>query len=418
MRDDARVERLRNDHVAVDADAEVEHAFRGVFRIGDGQFFLDVGGDVPFRQFGQSQGGGQFHLFVDVLRTRVQRAAEDAGEAQNVVDLVRVVAAARADDCGAGGDRHVGEDFRNRIGHREDDRILRHRLDHVARHAVRSGEAQEDVGPDHRLGQRAERRVDGELLLLRIQIRAALVDDAFAVAHDEILFAGARRDVEAAAADAGRACAVHDEAAVFDLLAQQLEGVHDGGHGDDRRAMLVVMEDRDAHALLQRRLDFEAGGGGDVFKVDAAERRFEAFRRGDDLRGIRAAFFVEHLAKADRNGVDISEVLEQHGFAFHHGQTGLRADVAKAENGGAIAHDGDHVAAARVFPHRFRLVFDFQAGLCDAGRIGQRELVARVAGLRRNDGHLAGLAVHLVEIQCLLSQFFFCHPKNLLIIVY
>ena len=98
MRDDARVEWLRDDHVAVDADAEVEHALRGVFRIGGGQFFLDVGGDVPFRQFGQSQGGGQLHLFVDVLRTRVQRAAEDAGEAENVVDLVRVVAAARADD--------------------------------------------------------------------------------------------------------------------------------------------------------------------------------------------------------------------------------------------------------------------------------------------------------------------------------
>ena len=63
--------------------------------------------------------------------------------------LVRVVTAARADDFRAGGDRHVREDFRNRIGHREDDRILRHRLDHVARRvaeaAIKSGVAQLEI---------------------------------------------------------------------------------------------------------------------------------------------------------------------------------------------------------------------------------------------------------------------------------
>jgi hypothetical protein len=50
---------------------------------------------------------------------------------------------------------------------------------------------------------------------------------------------------------------------------QQSRTHHDGG------AMLVVMENRNFHALAQLAFDIEAVRRLDVFQVDAAERGFE-----------------------------------------------------------------------------------------------------------------------------------------------
>ena len=52
------------------------------------------------------------------------------------------------------------------------------------------------------------------------------------------------------------------------------------GADDDRGAVLVVVEDRDLHALAQLALDVEAVRRLDVLEVDAAEGRLE---RGDDV---------------------------------------------------------------------------------------------------------------------------------------
>ena len=50
------------------------------------------------RELGQRLGGGDLHLLVDRRRAHVERAAEDEGEAEHVVDLVRIVRAAGGDD--------------------------------------------------------------------------------------------------------------------------------------------------------------------------------------------------------------------------------------------------------------------------------------------------------------------------------
>jgi hypothetical protein len=52
------------------------------------------------------------------------------------------------------------------------------------------------------------------------------------------------------------------------------------GADDDRGAVLVVVEDRDLHALAQLALDDEALRRLDVFQIDAAEGRLQ---RGDDV---------------------------------------------------------------------------------------------------------------------------------------
>ena len=52
---------------------------------------------------------GDLHLVVYIRCTGIQRAAEYAGERKDVVDLVGIIAAARADNCGAGALCFIGE---------------------------------------------------------------------------------------------------------------------------------------------------------------------------------------------------------------------------------------------------------------------------------------------------------------------
>ena len=62
---------------------------------------VEGGGDDVVRaellrgdQIGQSLGGGHLHLLIDVRGPHIEGTPEDAGEGQNVVDLVGVIAAA------------------------------------------------------------------------------------------------------------------------------------------------------------------------------------------------------------------------------------------------------------------------------------------------------------------------------------
>ena len=67
----------------------------------------------------------ELHLLVDRARADVERAAEDAGEGEDVVDLVGVVRAAGGHDRDVVADL-LGLDLGDRVGHREDDRVARH----------------------------------------------------------------------------------------------------------------------------------------------------------------------------------------------------------------------------------------------------------------------------------------------------
>ena len=73
--------------------------------------------------------------------------------------------------------------------------------------------------------------------------------------------------------------------------------------------------------------------------------------------GPRIAHAVDELVdvlgvdlEVDR--IDVGEALEQHRLAFHHRLGGERAEIAEAEDGGAVGDDGDQVAARRVVDRR------------------------------------------------------------------
>ena len=176
--------------------------------------------------------------------------------------------------------RGVGRpDFGVGIGHGEDDRLLGHGLDHLGLERAGRRQAEEHVGALQRLGQRPLVGFDRMRRLPLVEVGARLVDHALAVAHDDMVAAHAHRLDQLGAGDRGGAGAVHHDADVAELALGQLAGVDQARGGDDRGAVLVVVEHRNVHPLAQRLLDDEAVGRGNVLEVDAAEARLEQLDR-------------------------------------------------------------------------------------------------------------------------------------------
>src|SRR5699024_9091467 len=124
----------------------------GVKGVGDDVLVAALGvGD----QVGDGVGGGQLHLVVDVPGPHRQGALEQAGEAQNVVDLVGEVAAAGGNHPHAAGLGLVGHDLGGGVGHGKDDGVLGHVAAHLGGQAAGLGHADEHVGPFNGLGQAA-----------------------------------------------------------------------------------------------------------------------------------------------------------------------------------------------------------------------------------------------------------------------
>ena len=96
---------------------------------------------------GQRAHAGDLHLVVDRRGPDIERAAEDVGEAEDVVHLVGIVAAAGGDDgVVAHGGNVLRRDLRIGVGERQDQRLGRHLGDHLLlEHAARR-QAEEDVG--------------------------------------------------------------------------------------------------------------------------------------------------------------------------------------------------------------------------------------------------------------------------------
>jgi hypothetical protein len=99
---------------------------------------------------------------------------------------------------------------------------------------------------------------------------------------------------------------------VLGTLADDAQGIEQRGQHHDRRAVLVVVEDRDVELRPKATLDLEAPRGGDVLEVDAFEVRSHRPDEGDDLVDVLGV-------KAQWEGIDAGELLEQHRLALHHG---------------------------------------------------------------------------------------------------
>ena len=152
--------------------------------------------------------------------------------------------------------------------------------------------------------------------------------------------------------------------------------------------MLVVVEDRDVAALLERLLDFEALRSADVLEVDPAEGGRQQLAETDDLLGVLGV-------DLDVEDVDVGKTLEEHPLALHHRLAGHRADVAETEDRGAVGDHRHEVALVGVLVDQFGVTGDLEAGLGDTGGVGQRQIALGEAGFGR---HHLGLAVAFARV--------------------
>ena len=170
---------------------------------------------------------------------------------------------------------------------------------------------------------------------------------------------------------------------VVDLAAGEVERVDQAGGGDDGGAVLVVVEHRDVHQLAQALLDDEALRRLDVLQVDAAEAGAEQLDAVDDLVDVLGGDF-------EVDGVDVGEALEQHRLAFHHRLGRQRAEIAEAEDRGAVGDDRDEIALDGVVVGLARVLGDGQHRHGDAWRIGERQVALGRHRLGGDDLELAG----------------------------
>ena len=153
----------------------------------------------------------------------------------------------------------------------------------------------------------------------------ALVDDALGIAQDHVVRPHAHGLEQFHTGDRRGAGAVHHQLGLAKLTTGQMAGIDQAGGGDDRGAMLVVVEHRDIHEFAQTLLDHEAFRRLDVFQVDPAEAGPEEADGVDE--------FVDVLgADLEIDTIDVGEALEQRDLAFHDGLGRDSAQVAETQD--------------------------------------------------------------------------------------
>ncbi|VTR67337.1 Chloramphenicol acetyltransferase (fragment) [Desulfosarcina cetonica] len=327
-------------------------------------------GNVLAGQVGQGVHGGLLHGFVDLGGAHVQGAAEDEGKSQHVVDLVGIIRTAGGHDgVGPDGLGGVVVDFGIRIGQGEDDGLLVHAPERGRREGALDRQAHEHVRAIDRIGQRAGIGIAGQGCLIGIHaFGAAAVDGAPGVAEDQVFRSDPHLDVEPAAGDAGGTGTVDHHPQVFQTATGDGHGVAHGSRRNDRRAMLVIVEDRDGHLFFQGFFNIETIRRLDVLEIDAAKSGFQQAHGADERVGIRRVHLdVEH--------VDVGKALEQHRLALHDRLAGQGADMPQAQHGGAVGDDRDQVAAIGVVVGSVRVFLDRPAGDGHAGAVGQTEII-------------------------------------------
>ena len=165
---------------------------------------------------------------------------------------------------------------------------------------------------------------------------------------------------------------------VREPLAGELQCIDQRRAGDDRGAVLIVVEDRNLHLAAQPPLDDEALGALHVLEVHAAEgglERLHHLAEGVDVP--RVHLDVEH--------VDVRELLEEDGFALHHRLRRVRSDVSETEHGRSVGDHRHQVSAGGVLVGEIRILGDLQAGFSNARAVGKRQVPRGCHRLGRDD---------------------------------
>ena len=216
--------------------------------------------------------------------------------------------------------------------------------------------------------QRARVGGDGEFRFVDIHtLFALMVNYAARIQHEQVLGSHAQRFEKLAGGDGAGARAVNHDFDLAHVLAGDLQRVEQRRAGNDRRAVLIVVENGNIQFFDEPLFNFEAFRRLDIFQVNAAKGGRQRLADLDNF--IRAA-----RSDLDIKDIDIGELLKEHALSFHHRLRRQRTAIAQAQDGAAIGDDGDQVGAGGQLEDGERILVDLQHRFRHARRIGQREV--------------------------------------------
>ena len=132
--------------------------------------------------------------------------------------------------------------------------------------------------------------------------------------------------------------------------------------------MLVIVEDRDFHALAQLLLDIEALRRFNIFEVNAAEGGLQA---GNNFYQLIWIVFtdlqIEHI--------DVGKFLEENTLALHDRLCRQRADISQAQHRCTISNHAHEIGSGSERGHLFRFGNDFLTSRRNPWRIGHGEVI-------------------------------------------
>ena len=168
--------------------------------------------------------------------------------------------------------------------------------------------------------------------------------------------------------------------------------------------MLIVVKNRNVEFIAQPAFDDEAFRRLDVFEVYAPEGR-------TDIADGRDQFFDVLCGHFDVDRIDIGEALEQDGLALHYRLGGKRAEIAHAQDRGAVGDNGDQIPLGGVIVGLLRVVRDRLDRHGHAWRISQRKIALRGHRLSRRDRQFAWLRQAVKRQRFFVGKgaFFVCH---------
>ncbi len=326
-------------------------------------------------QFGQGARGREQHALGDTGGPGVQCPAEDVGKAQQVHHRVRVLAEAGGHDhvLPARARRFV-PDLRLRGGQGEDHRIAAHGADHLGGQDSGGRGSEEHVGASKSFRQGARGVVAGVETLEVVEIGARRMHEAVEVVDQEVLRPHPQAQEKPHAAGPHGARPAHHNPDLPDPFLHQVESVQQRRPRHHRRAVEVLVENRDVEGLAQPVEEDEALGGADVLQVHPAEGGLQRLHHLHEVIGVlHREFEIEN--------VDVSQALEQHRHPLEHGLGRLGADVAEAGDGGSIGDHPHQIPARGVAEYLGRGLGDLRRRECRAGEVSQPHLARGEAGL-------------------------------------
>ena len=268
-----------------------------------------IGGGHNFGCFNARECGNgirccHLHFFIDGGRTHIQRTTENEGKAENIIDLIRIIRPpGRHNRIRARGAHRFGQDFWLGIRQRQDQGVRRQQLQPFRLQDARCGKPQEDISAGQRILQGARIGLDRPFGLVGVKIITPRMHHAANIADGDVFALEAHSHQQIKAGKRRRTTAGIDQAHIFQPLALQQKRIAHRSRDNNRRAMLIIMKNRNAHAFAQAAFHFKAFGRLDVFQIDRAEGRLQ---RGDHLDQLVGVFFVNF----DVNRINAGEFLE------------------------------------------------------------------------------------------------------------